>query len=82
MMPDLIFGVHRQASVRIKHRPLAHPRDLSAVAYDAPAILRIESQRISMQRALWTNQSRIADGILDSLVHDAHRIEMRGDSMR
>ena len=24
----------------------------------------------------------IADGILDRLVHNAHRIEMRGDSMR
>ena len=24
----------------------------------------------------------LADGILDRLVHDAHRIEMRGDSMR
>jgi hypothetical protein len=24
----------------------------------------------------------VADGILDRLVHDAHRIEMRGDSMR
>jgi DNA replication protein DnaC len=23
----------------------------------------------------------VADGILDRLVHDAHRIEMRGDSM-
>ena len=25
---------------------------------------------------------RLADGILDRLVHNAHRIEMRGDSMR
>jgi DNA replication protein DnaC len=24
----------------------------------------------------------LADGILDRLVHNAHRIEMRGDSMR
>ena len=24
----------------------------------------------------------LADGILDPLVHNAHRIEMRGDSMR
>ena len=24
----------------------------------------------------------VADGILDRLVHNAHRIEMRGDSMR
>ena len=24
----------------------------------------------------------LADGILDQLVHNAHRIEMRGDSMR
>ena len=24
----------------------------------------------------------VADGILDGLVHNAHRIEMRGDSMR
>jgi len=24
----------------------------------------------------------MADGILDRLVHNAHRIEMRGDSMR
>jgi len=26
--------------------------------------------------------STLADGILDRLVHNAHRIEMRGDSMR
>lgn len=25
---------------------------------------------------------RVADGILDRLVHNVHRIEMRGDSMR
>jgi DNA replication protein DnaC len=24
----------------------------------------------------------VADGILDRMVHNAHRIEMRGDSMR
>jgi len=27
-------------------------------------------------------RSTIADGILDRLVHNAHRIEMRGESMR
>jgi DNA replication protein DnaC len=26
--------------------------------------------------------THLADGILDRLVHNAHRIEMRGDSMR
>jgi len=27
-------------------------------------------------------EATLADGILDRLVHNAHRIEMRGDSMR
>jgi DNA replication protein DnaC len=34
---------------------------------------------------LWHEQigdPTVADGILDRLVHNAHRIEMRGDSMR
>jgi DNA replication protein DnaC len=33
----------------------------------------------------WREQigdSTLADGILDRLVHNAHRIEMRGDSLR
>jgi len=29
-----------------------------------------------------TTDPTLADGILDRLVHNAHRIEMRGDSMR
>jgi DNA replication protein DnaC len=29
-----------------------------------------------------TTWSTLADGILDRLVHNAHRIEMGGDSMR
>jgi DNA replication protein DnaC len=29
-----------------------------------------------------TLKNIIADGILDRLVHNAHRIEMRGESMR
>jgi DNA replication protein DnaC len=32
--------------------------------------------------ARWHEQIGDADGILDRLVHSAHRIEMRGDSMR
>jgi len=38
-----------------------------------------------MPVARWHEQigdPTVADGILDRLVHDAHRIEMRGDSMR
>jgi transposase len=31
---------------------------------------------------LWIGDPTIADGILDRLVHNAHRIEMRGESMR
>jgi len=37
------------------------------------------------QVARWHEQigdPTLADGILDRLVHNAHRIEMRGDSMR
>jgi DNA replication protein DnaC len=35
--------------------------------------------------SLWHEQigdPTLADGILDRLLHNAHRIEMRGDSMR
>jgi len=38
-----------------------------------------------MPVARWHEQigdPTVADGILDRLVHNAHRIEMRGDSMR
>jgi hypothetical protein len=38
-----------------------------------------------MPVARWHEQigdATVADGILDRLVHNAHRIEMRGDSMR
>jgi len=35
-----------------------------------------------MQGPRVLNCSLLADGILDRLVHNAHRIEMRGDSMR
>jgi len=38
-----------------------------------------------LQVSRWHEQigdPTLADGILDRLVHNAHRIEMRGDSMR
>ena len=38
-----------------------------------------------MQVSKWHQQigdPTVADGILDRIVHNAHRIEMRGDSMR
>jgi len=36
----------------------------------------------SLSQRRWTTHWRVADSILDRLVHNAHRIEMRGDSMR
>ena len=42
-------------------------------------------QQLQKPHARWHEQigdPTVADGILDRLVHNAHRIEMRGDSMR
>jgi hypothetical protein len=44
-----------------------------------------ESRSLQLPVARWHEQigdPTIADGILDRLVHNAHRIEMRGESMR
>jgi DNA replication protein DnaC len=41
--------------------------------------------RYQVRSTRWQEQigdPTLADGILDRLVHNAHRIEMRGDSMR
>ena len=35
-----------------------------------------------LNKAVIETAPTLADGILDRLVHNAHRIEMRGDSMR
>jgi len=43
------------------------------------------SLRSLLARLSWHEQigdPTLADGILDRLVHNAHRIEMKGDSMR
>jgi hypothetical protein len=43
------------------------------------------TQQLLWEESRWHEQigdPTLADGILDRLVHNAHRIEMRGDSMR
>ncbi len=66
--------------------PLAEPSAATS-GRSARTVIRLarrSSPRNCRSRA-GTNRSAIpplADGILDRLVHNAHRIEMRGDSMR
>ena len=55
--------------------------DICEERYQARSLI-LTSQ---MPVARWHEQigdPTVADGILDRLVHNAHRIEMRGDSMR
>jgi DNA replication protein DnaC len=66
--------------------PLAEPErhDLWEICEDR---YRVRSLILTSQLAVtrWHEQigdPTVADGILDRLVHNAHRIEMRGDSMR
>ena len=67
------------ARVAIGKRPFA---SLRASSFDS-AQGRPWGNRLPVSR--WHEQigdPTIADGILDRLVHNAHRIEMRGESMR
>jgi hypothetical protein len=56
----------------------------STLLFDARLGQSVSSFREGV-RSRWHDQigdPTLADGILDRLVHNAHRIEMRGDSMR
>jgi DNA replication protein DnaC len=76
---------------RLAHRdqfgpPLSEPerRDFWEICEDR---YQVRSTILTSQLPVtrWHDQigdPTVADGILDRLVHDAHRIEMRGDSMR
>jgi len=75
------FAMHYGMGV-LPTRPYK-PRDKAKVEerYQARSVI-LTSQ---MPVARWHEQigdPTVADGILDRLVHNAHRIEMRGDSMR
>jgi DNA replication protein DnaC len=53
----------------------------------AKTVIQVRSTILTSQLAVsrWHEQigdPTLADGILDRLVHNAHRIEMKGDSMR
>ena len=66
--------------------PLSEPerRDFWEICEDRYQVRRmILTSQLPVTR--WHEQigdPTVADGILDRLVHNAHRIEMRGDSMR
>ena len=66
--------------------PLSEPerRDFWEICEDRYQVLStILTSQLPVSR--WHEQigdPTLADGILDRLVHNAHRIEMRGDSMR
>ena len=57
-------------------------QNLSCRPMSGKAVIRVSSQ---LPVSRWHEQivdPTVADGILDRLVHNAHRIEMKGDSMR
>ena len=71
---------------RVPHAPLAESerRDFREICEDH---YQMRSMILTSQLpvAKWHEQigdPTLADSILDRLVHNAHRIEMRGDSMR
>ena len=67
------------------HRPLSEPerRDFWEICEDRYQVRStILTSQLPVSR--WHEQigdPTLADGILDRLVHNAHRIEMRGDSI-
>jgi DNA replication protein DnaC len=65
--------------------PLSEPerRDFWEICEDRYQVRSLIHVAVPVTR--WPEQighRPVADGILDRLVHNAHRIEMRGDSMR
>jgi DNA replication protein DnaC len=88
----LFGGVIRIASQQEPQRrdwvmaPLSEPerRDFWGICEDRYQVRStILTSQLPVSR--WHEQvgdPTLADGILDRLVHNAHRIEMRGDSMR
>jgi hypothetical protein len=69
---------------RLSYRDVASIAAELGVAVAPTTILRCVV-RYAEEFARWHEQigdPTLADGILDRLVHNAHRIEMRGESMR
>jgi DNA replication protein DnaC len=66
--------------------PLLEPerRDFWKICEDRYQVLSmiLTSQLPVSRRHEQIGDPTLADGILDRLVHNAHRIEMRGDAMR
>jgi DNA replication protein DnaC len=61
--------------------PEANPPSHGPARYQIPSTILTSQLPVSR----WHEQigdPTLADAILDRLVHNAHRIEMRGDSMR
>jgi hypothetical protein len=69
-------GMSRRLHCALHSRPVVVPR---------PCRVRSTILTSQLPVSRWHEQvgdPTLADGILDRLVHNAHRIEMRGDSMR
>jgi hypothetical protein len=63
------------------HKPRRDPCEICEHRYQVCSLI----SHVAVARdpvALADRRSTVADGILDRLVHNVHRIEMRGDSMR
>ncbi len=63
--------------------PVSEPerRDFGEICEDR---YQVRSTILTLQLPVsrWIGDPTLADSILDRLVHNAHRIDMRGDSMR
>jgi hypothetical protein len=73
------------AHLQIKYKSNVSPHDRSDIrVFVAPSIPRMSEATCAKMPtpAIWRFDLTFADAILDRLVHNAHRIELAGESMR